>query len=218
MEINLLDHYPRSIRKLDDRSSRVTEQDRIIARQFGESFFDGNRLTGYGGYNYHPRFWSETVKRFQDYYHLNSQSRILDIGCAKGFMLYDFTRIIPGIEIIGLDVSRYALEHAYAASKPYLFQGDATHLPFPDKSFDLVISINSIHNLPIDACRQAILEIIRVSKQSAYITVDAWRNDEEKKRMLQWNLTALTYMHVDNWKKLLEEVGYYADYYWFIAE
>ncbi|MGV8108363.1 class I SAM-dependent methyltransferase [Methanospirillum sp.] len=218
MEINLLDHYPKTIRKPDARASDVTEEDRIIARQFGESFFDGERLTGYGGYHYHPRFWTDTVKRFQDFYHLTSHSRILDIGCAKGFLIYDFIRIIPGIQITGLDISRYALEHAHNLSKPNLVQGDAAHLPYPNNTFDLVISINTIHNLPIDTCRQAILEIIRVSQQNAFITVDAWRNDEEKRRMLQWNLTAKTYMHVDDWKNLFDDVGYTGDYYWFIAE
>jgi len=218
MEINLLDRYPKSQRPLKERSLKVTDQDKNIARNFDKEFFDGDRLTGYGGYYYDSRFWTETVKRFQEFYGLSASSKILDIGSAKGFFLYDFIRLIQGICVYGLDISRYAIEHSNNIIKPYLIQGTANHLPFPDKTFDLVISINTIHNLPLCDCRQAICEIIRVSKGKSFITMDAWRNEEEKLRLLDWNLTAKTYMHVDDWKNLFAETGYSGDYFWFIAE
>jgi SAM-dependent methyltransferase len=238
-EINLLDKYPKSTRPIEERGKRklsgegwleprpkVMDNDDIlieyrileIVRQFGKEYFDGDRLYGYGGYYYNPRFWSDTIKRFQDYYSLTSKSKILDVGCAKGFMLFDFMRLIPGIHISGIDISRYALENAHTVSKGYLVQGNALKLPFPDNSFDLVVSINTLHNLEIADCHQAILEIIRVSKKYAFITVDAWRSEEEKRKLLQWNLTAKTYMSVDDWKKFFYEIGYTGDYYWFIAE
>lgn len=217
-EINLLDLYPRSQRPIEERAKLIEESHRVVARQFGKEFFDGDRLYGYGGYHYHPRFWQATVKRFRDYYNLPENAKILDVGCAKGFMLYDFKQLMPRLEIAGIDISEYAITNAINEVKPFVKMGNAEDLPYPDDSFDLVISINTVHNLPLVECKKAIAEIQRVTRKNAFIFVDAWRNDNEKQKMLKWNLTALTYMHVDKWIKLFDEVGYKGDYYWFIAE
>ncbi len=217
-EINLLDKYPRSRRPIDERAKVVTDEHHRIARQFGQDYFDGDRLYGYGGYGYHPRFWQATVKRFRDYYRLSDNACVLDVGCAKGFMLHDFKELMPRLAVAGIDISQYAIDNAIDTVKPFLKVGNATKLPFDDDSFDLVISINTVHNLPLEQCKQALQEIQRVTKKDAFVTMDAWRNDEEKQRMLKWNLTAHTYMHVDDWKELFDEVGYTGDYYWFIAE
>ncbi|MBI4317884.1 MAG: class I SAM-dependent methyltransferase [Chloroflexi bacterium] len=213
-----MDLYPRSKRPIDERGRLVTEEHRAIARQFGKEYFDGDRLYGYGGYQYHPRFWQATVKRFRDHYALADDARILDVGCGKGFMLHDFKGLMPDATIAGIDISEYAIERALDTVRPCLRVGNAVELPFEDDSFDLVISINTIHNLPLEQCKRALHEIQRVSRAHAFITVDAWRTEEERERLMKWNLTALTYMHVDDWKSLFTEVGYTGDYYWFIAE
>lgn len=217
-EINLLDRYPQSKRPIEERAGLITPVHRQVARQFGPEFFDGDRLFGYGGYNYHPRFWTETVRRFRDHYQLADDAAILDVGCAKGFMLYDFRLLMPNTKLRGIDVSEYAIEHALPEIKPCLSVANAAALPFDDGSFDLVISINTVHNLPLGECKAAIREIERVSRGNSYLTVDAWRNEQEHANLLKWNLTALTYMHVDDWKRLFDEVGYTGDYYWFIAQ
>lgn len=217
-EINLYDQYPKSKRPIDDRARLITEAHRATARQFDKEYFDGDRLSGYGGYNYHPRFWTDTVKRFRDHYKLAEDAWVLDVGCAKGFMMYDFKLLMPKLNIRGVDISQYAYDHAIEQMKPFITVANATSLPFGDKSFDLVISINTIHNLPLAECKQALREIQRVSRKDSFIINDAWRNETEHQRMLDWNLTALTYMHVDDWKKLFAEVGYSGDYWWFIAE
>jgi len=216
-EINLYDRYPKSKRPIEDRARLITEAHRATAREFGIEYFDGDRLTGYGGYSYHPRFWTETVKRFRDHYVLAKDATVLDIGCAKGFMMYDFKRLMPNLNIRGVDISQYALDHALEEMKPLIEVANAKELPFEDGSFDLVISINTVHNLPLEDCKQALREIQRVTRKDAFIINDAWRNDREKESMLAWNLTALTYMHVDDWKKLFQQVGYEGDYWWFIA-
>jgi SAM-dependent methyltransferase len=217
-EINLLDRYPKSKRPIDERGELIKEEHRAIARKFGVEYYDGDRLTGYGGYNYHPRFWQETVKRFREHYDLPETASILDVGCAKGFMLNDFKELMPEVTIAGIDISEYAMTHAMPSVKQYLQVGDAKNLPFADKSFDLVICINTVHNLPLEQCKQALREIERVARGRSFVTMDAWRNEAERQRLLKWNLTALTYMHVDEWKQLFQEIGYTGDYYWFIAE
>lgn len=215
-EINLLENYPRTKRNCEERQNVKTPEVQRIARKFGKEFFDGDRQYGYGGFSYHPRFWQPVVPVFQKHYGLTHHSSILDVGCAKGFMLHDFAQLIPGIYVQGIDISEYAIANAIDNMRLFLKVANAKNLPFPDKSFDLVISINTIHNLPILECQQALKEIQRVAKKHAFITVDAYRSAEEKKRMDMWNLTAQTYMSVDEWVALFKEVGYAGDYYWFI--
>jgi len=216
MEIDLLDKYPKSKRPIDERASLITPEHRAVARQFGKDFFDGDRLFGYGGFGYHPRFWTETVARIKDHYLLADDVSILDVGCAKGYMLHDFQLLLPNATVEGIDVSEYAIENAIDDMKGKVHVANAMDLPYDDDSFDLVIAINTIHNLPLEECKTSIRELQRVAKKHAFLTVDAWRNDEEEARMKNWNLTGLTMMHVDDWETLFTECGYTNDYYWFI--
>lgn len=215
-EIDLLKDYPKSNRDLTGRLESKTEDVRAIARRFDKSFFDGDREHGYGGFNYHPRFWKPVIPTFVEYFQLVSHSSVLDVGCAKGFMLYDLYQAIPTISAYGVDISSYAIEHSKPEIKEYVQVANAVDLPFEDNSFDVVFSINTVHNLCLNDCAIALKEIERVSKGRSFITVDAYRNDEEKARMEAWNLTAQTMMHVDEWKIFFKDVGYYGDFYWFI--
>ena len=214
-EINLLNKYPKSKRPLDERKSNVTEEMRKISRKFGKEYFDGNRMYGYGGYKYHEKFWYETVREFYNFYKMHDKFSILDVGCGKGFMMFEFLKLNPNLNIEGIDISNYAKENAKQEVKNLIKVGNATNLPFKDKSFDLIISINTIHNLEKPECAKSLKEIERVSKKNKFIVVDAYRNEDEKKRMYAWNLTAKTIMHVDEWKVFFEENDYRGDYYWF---
>ena len=217
-EINLMEFYPSSKRPIESRGQMVTDEDKAIARQFGKDYFDGSRMHGYGGYYYHPRFWTDTVRHFKDHYQLSENASILDVGCGKGFMLHDFKLLMPNATVAGIDISEYAYENAIDDIKPLMRIGNAKELPYPDNSFDLVTAINTVHNLPLDECKQAIREIQRVSRAHSFIVVDAWRTEEEREKLYKWVVTCMTAMHVDDWVKLFEEVGYTGDYYWFIAE
>lgn len=215
-EIDLLVNYPKSKRNVEDRGQSKTEEDRRIARRFGREFFDGDRRQGYGGFSYMPRFWRPVIPTLQQHFGLSASSSVLDVGCAKGFMMHDMAELIPGITVKGIDVSEYAIANAIDDMKSHVQVADARKLPFADNTFDVVISINTIHNLEREECGQALREIQRVSKRGAYITVDAYHTEEEKERMFAWNLTAKTIMHADEWKAFFAEVGYSGDYYWFI--
>lgn len=215
-EIDLLKNYPKTKRNLFERAENKSEIDRSIARRFDKDFFDGDRRYGYGGFRYHPKFWQPVIPTFKEYWKLNHNNSVLDIGCGKGFMLFDLTQYIPGIKVRGIDISKYAIDNCHDQVKDFLSVGNANNLPFENKSFDVVISINTIHNLEIEECAKALNEISRVSKKYSFITVDAYRNEKEKEAMLAWNLTAKTIMSVDEWKQFFSKNNYHGDFYWFI--
>src|SRR5262249_18284236 len=123
---------------------RVVEHDKAecaeLATQWGRDYWDGDRRCGYGGYRYDGR-WRPVAEAMVRHYGLQPGSRVLDVGCGKGFLLYDFTQVVPGVRVDGLDVSQYAIDHAKEEVMPYLRQGHARSLPYPDRSFDLVVSV-----------------------------------------------------------------------------
>jgi SAM-dependent methyltransferase len=215
-EVNLLDSYPRIRRPIREREHAKHLQ-REVAKRFGREYFDGDRTQGYGGYRYDGR-WIPVVRRMQGFYGVTAGQRILDVGCAKGFLLHDFLHLVPGIRVAGLDISSYALERAMEDVRPFLVVGSADRLPYADKSFDLVVSINTVHNLERDRCRRAIQEIERVSRKHKYLQVDSFLTGEQRENFERWQLTALTYFDPDGWRDLFAEAGYTGDYFWTITE
>ncbi len=215
-EIDLMRNYPKTKRDPKARGASKTDADRELAREFGEAFFDGDRSHGYGGFNYNARFWEPVVPDFRAHWDLKPGDKLLDVGCAKGFMMYDLQRMIPGLEVYGIDVSEYAIENAKEEVRDRCQVASAIELPFDDKSMDVVISITTVHNLDGNDLVKALQEIERVARRGSFITIDAYRSDEEKEAMFAWNLTAKTIMHVEEWKQLFQDVGYTGDYYWFM--
>ena len=215
-EIDLLVNYPQPKRDVESRGGEKTEEDRALARRFGKDFFDGDRRHGYGGFSYSPRFWQPVVPTLQEHFGLTGGSSLLDVGCAKGFMMHDLAQLIPGITVKGIDISEYAIEQTIEDMQENVQVADALELPFPDESFDVVISINTVHNLDREGCAQALKEIERVSKGKSFVTVDAYRNDSDRDRMVAWNLTAKTMMSTNEWAHFFDDVGYTGDYFWFI--
>jgi len=214
-EINLLRNYPKAKRNVSKRREEKTEEHRVIARKFGKDFFDGDRKVGYGGFRYDPKYWTEVVKDISNYYELKSGDKILDVGCGKGFMLYDFFKLNPQFDIYGIDISEYAVNNCIESLKGKLKVGNAVSLPYPDKYFDLVISINTHHNLDGEDIINAFNELQRVTKKNSYVVLDAYSNEKEKEELLNWNLTAKTIKHVDDWKKFFEKINFKGDFYWF---
>jgi SAM-dependent methyltransferase len=215
-EVNLLDSYPRTKRPIREREQAKALQ-REVARRFGGEYFDGERTQGYGGYRYDGR-WVAVATRMREFYGLKAGNTVLDVGCAKGFLLHDFVHVLPGIRVAGLDISSYAIEHAMEDVKPFLVIGSADSLPFADKSVDLVISINTIHNLELDRCARALRELERVSRAHKYLQVDSYLTAEQRENFERWQLTAMTYFDPEGWRRLFAEARYTGDYYWTITE
>jgi SAM-dependent methyltransferase len=215
-EYNLLDVYPKTVRNILERQ-QGQEKYTAIAKQYGVEYFDGTRSQGYGGYHYDGR-WVPIAERIIQRYCLRPGDRVLDVGCAKGFLLKDLQDLCPGLEVWGIDISEYALNHSHPDVKGRLIRGNAEKLPFADGFFQAVTCINVIHNLEYEACVQAIKEIERLSAGKSYIQMDAYRNEIERALFLNWVLTAITFGTPEFWRKMLQEAGYSGDYYWTILE
>ena len=213
-EINLLESVPKVAR---DIAARMVNKDenRRIALEFGEAYFDGPREQGYGGYRYDGR-WVAVAKRLIDIYSLKPGDRVLDVGCAKGFLVKDLREALPGLDVRGIDISDYALANAEPEARPHLSKASCDKLPFANDSFDLVLAINTVHNLDEAGCRRALSEIVRVSKGHAFVQVDAYRNEDEHEIFEAWVLTAQTYKTPKGWSTMFTETGYDGDYYWTI--
>lgn len=198
-----------------DYLARVVEHDKaecaLVAGQFGADYWDGERRYGYGGYRYDGR-WRAIASRMAEHYSLRPGMRVLDVGCGKGFLLYELTQVVPDLEVAGIDISAYAVEQAKEEVHGFLQVGDASSLPFEGGTFDLVISLGTLHNLPIAALWAAVSEIQRVGRDAKYIMVESYRNEREKANLLYWQLTCKSFYATADWEWLYRRIGYTGDY------
>jgi ubiquinone/menaquinone biosynthesis C-methylase UbiE len=216
-EVDLLRSLPRTKRHIQKRADAKDPAVVAIAKQYGEMYWDGPREYGYGGYKYDGR-WRAVAKDIIAHYGLKPGMCVLDVGCGKGFLVKDLMLECPGLEVFGLDVSLYAILHAPEELAGRLHLGTAEKLPFPDKSFDCVISLNTIHNFPRPRAVKAMAEIERVSKGHSFVVVDSYYTPEQKEIFEGWVLTAEFHDYPDGWKKLFAEAGYTGEYNWTIID
>ena len=183
-----------------------------LAKKYDFDYWDGDRRINYGGYKYIPGRWESIAKKMINFYQLNSDSKILDIGCGKGFLLYDFKKLLPDCELFGLDISEYAITNAKPEIKDKLTLGSSSKLPWEDNFFDLVISINTFHNLYCYELEKSLLEMERVGKQNKYLCVESYRNEEEKANLLYWQVTCESFNTPEEWKWWFYHTKYTGDY------
>jgi len=183
-----------------------------LAKKWGYDYWDGDRRINYGGYRYLEGRWEKVARAMAEHYGLKTGDRTLEVGCGKGFLLFDFTKVVPGIEVHGIDISEYAIRNAKEEIKHRLQVGNATHLPWPDKYFDLVVSINTLHNLYCYELDRALREIERVGKKNKYICVESYRNEIEKANLLYWQVTCEAFNTPEEWEWWFRQTGYTGDY------
>ena len=198
-----------------DYLARVNEYPKAkaatVAKRFGADYWDGDRKFGYGGYKYDGR-WRPVADAMADHYGLKPSDRILDVGCGKGFLLYEFTQSVPGIEVHGLDISEYAVANGKEEVRPFLQVGNAASLPFDDDAFSLIVSVTTLHNLVSFDLDSALREIERVGKDKKYIVVESYRSEEEKANLLYWQLTCESFYSPDEWQWWFDRCGYTGDH------
>lgn len=183
-----------------------------VAKKFSFNYWDGKRKYGYGGYRYIPGRLKSIANKIIKNYKLNNFSKILDVGCGKGYLLYEIKQILPNINIYGFDISNYAINNSKKEIKKYLFKYDARKIfPFKNNFFDLTISLGTLHNFSLSDLERSIKEIQRVSKKK-YIMVESFRNDKELFNLQCWALTCQTFFSVKDWIWFFSYVGYNGDY------
>ncbi len=216
-EVDLLRAIPKTKRNIQKRAEGKNPAVVAIAKQFGEMYWDGPREYGYGGYRYDGR-WRPVARDIVAHFGLKPGMRVLDVGCGKGFLVKDLMLECPGLEAFGLDISHYALMHCEKEVIGRLHLGSAESLPFPDGSFDCVLSLNTIHNFPRLRALVAMKEIQRLSGGCAFVQVDSYHTPEQKSIFESWVLTAEYHDYPPAWLKLFGEAGYTGDYYWTVVE
>ncbi len=214
MEINFLDKLPQRKKPMKGRVS-VTNEDRIKSWRLDKYYFDGSRKQGYGGYFYDGR-WKKVAEAMIKHYSLKHNAKILDIGCAKGYLIKEFKDILKNSTTIGVDISDYAIDKSHKKIKNNLLVANSIELPFENNFFDLIVSINTLHNiLDLDSLEKTFKEIKRISKKNIFISLGAYENKKEKENLDKWAVVATSYMHKKNWLKFFKKNNFKCDYSWF---
>jgi len=184
-----------------------------LAKSYGFDYWDGDRRICYGGYKYIEGRWKPLAKQLIEHYALGEGAKILDIGCGKGYLLYEISKLLNGkINIQGLDISDYAIKNSKPEITHSLVVGNATQLPWQDNAFDLVLSINTLHNLYTYELDAALREIERVGKSNKYICVESYRDEVEKANLLYWQVTCESFYTPEEWRWWFKQTGYTGDY------
>ena len=183
-----------------------------LAKKYSKDYWDGSRKAGYGGYKYIKDYWKPVAIKLIKEYKLTNNSSILDVGCGKGFLLFEIKKLLPNIIISGFDLSKYAILRSPKNIKKNLFVYDAKkRFPFKDKKFDLVISLACIHNLNVFELKNCLVEISRVGKKQ-YVMAESYRNDQELFNLQCWALTCESFFNPKEWKWIFKESNYIGDY------
>lgn len=194
-------------RMLDDKVACMRK-----AKEYEFDYWDGDRRYGFGGYRYVDDRWKNVAQPLIELYQLKPDARILDVGCGKAFLLYEFSRLLPQAEIVGFDVSRHGLAEAKPEIRDRLFRYRAQdRYPWGDGYFDLVLSVNSLHNLRVFELAAALPEIERVGRNK-YLCLESYRNEQELFNLQCWALTCESFFDTAEWIWLYQHFGYTGDY------
>jgi SAM-dependent methyltransferase len=183
-----------------------------LAKQWAFDYWDGDRRINYGGYRYMEGRWEKVARVMAEHYGIKAGDKILDIGCGKGFLLHDFTKVVAGVEVYGIDISEYAIANSKEEIKDRLQVANATALPFPDQYFDFVFSLNALHNLHNYDLDKALREMERVGKKNKYLCVESYRNEVEKSNLLYWQVTCEAFCTPQEWEWWFKQTGYSGDH------
>jgi len=184
------------------------------AREYGFDYWDGDRRYGYGGYRYIEGYWKPLAEQIIARYGLTNDSRVLDVGCGKAHLLHEMGKLLPGVTRRGFDVSWPGIMEAPTGVAGCLHLGraeDERNYQYPDKHFDLVLAMGSLHNLKNWERDIALKEIERVGRQK-YIWVESYRNAQEQFNLECWALTCWAFQTDEEWVYEFQRNGYTGDY------
>jgi len=214
-EVDLLRSIPRPKRNLAERSQLRNPDVVRESKRFGQMYFDGPREYGYGGYHYDGR-WKTVARDVVEHFNLSAGDRVLDVGAAKGFLVKDL--LDREIDCYGIDISEYAVTNCHPDVVGRIHVGSVERLHFPDESFAAVLAIDVVHNLPRSRAIAALSEIQRLSGGRAFVRVDSYHTEEQRRIFEGWVLTAEFHDYPAGWLQLFHEAGYQGDYSWTVIQ
>lgn len=177
--------------------------------RFGYDYFDNPNLqVGYNGYRYDGRF-AEAAAKMAGHYGLMENGRVLEIGCAKGFVLVEFFKL--GLRVAGLDASEYAIRNAHPQVRSFMALGDACRLPFGDAAFDFVLGKEVLPHVPENKVSSAVWECMRVSKGPVFFEIQTGETPLEREYMKRWDGTHATIRPQVWWEDLFGRLEYKGD-------
>ncbi len=206
--------FPESTRSDEDRRQRADDprRDAHVTSsylRFGYDYFDNPELViGYGGYKYDGRY-KPAAENMCRYYGLVPGNSVLEIGCAKGFVLTEFRNL--GMNVTGSDLSAYALQHISPDLQSRAVRSDVVSLPFSNLQFDLVLAKEVLPHVPESFVARAVLECMRVSKKAIFIEIQTGRTERELEYLRKWDATHLTLRPPEWWDTIFSTVGYHGD-------
>ncbi len=215
MEIDFISKLHKSTKR--DYLARVNDKNfpkfkaAKLAKKWGYHYWDGSRKINYGGYKYIPGRWNNVIKKLCKFYNLKKNSKILDVGCGKGFFLKDLKNYDNSFKVYGIDISKYAIRNAHPDIRSYVSLSSAKKLKWKNKYFDLVVSFNTLHNLHNYDLYKSLKELERVGKKK-YLVVESYRTEKEKMNLLYWQVTCESFCTPDEWKWWFKTTKYSGDY------
>ena len=209
---------PKYFKKKSKVNRVVTRKlkNKFIAWELSEQYYDGDRNNGYGGFSYDGR-WLKLLPKFIKRYNLNNNSKILDLGCKKGFIMKDLKILLPGAKVYGIEDHPYPIKNAEKEIKKNIIFSNYYKIPFKKNYFDLIIGFSSIYKYNFIDVVKTIKEINRVSKNS-FFTVASYSNKKEKELFDKWTLLGTTILQKKEWKQLFKILNYKGDYYFTTAK
>ena len=176
---------------------------------FGYDYFDNPKSgRGYRGYVYTGRYY-ETAKKIIDHYKLKPNSKILEIGCAKGYLLYEFFKL--KMDVVGYDISRYAVDNCIEELKEMIFLGRVNDINENDNIYDLAIAKEVLSHMAIDDILFTINKLQNISK-NIYLVLQTVSEKKKANDMQSWDCTYKTMMIKKDWEKVLSSCGFHGDY------
>ena len=201
-------------RKIISKKRDITN--RIIAWGLDKEYYDGKRINGYGGYNYDAR-WRKFLPKIIKRYKLTKHSKVLDLGCKKGFFMKDLQDLVPGIKVYGIEDHEYAIKKAHPDVKKKIKFSEYYKLPFKKKEIDLIFAFNSVYSQNLGDVVKTLKEMQRVSKKS-YVVLASCNNEKERNKFYKWTLIGTTILYKKEWLKLFKFIGFKGDYYFSTAK
>jgi SAM-dependent methyltransferase len=211
LKINFFDNIGRTNA---ERSKILAENDISFTdnyMNFGYDYFDNQNIhIGYGGYEYDGRY-ETPVQKIIENYNLKENSKVLELGCAKGFLLYEFYK--KNMIVTGIDISSYAKNNCILEIKDRIINADASDgIPFENKHFDLIISKDFLPHVNQDKLVFLLKECQRVS-HSNFHHIQCGHNDKQIQDLVKWDKTHKSTFSEEKWMKIFVKAKYTGNYF-----